>query len=454
MPFFRAVLGILLLISAIAHADWRSSYPPSPLPTVTKQKLQELEKQIKQLVPVCVDELERKFDRPWKRQASGWPVRLQVSLMSALEAALVSDSAATRGHFFIRMNFDPYPFLSGNLDLKTAVCHESVHAYFRYQLSFFKYVRLPRWAREGSAVYLSGQLAQTEYRALYRAFVNGAPVINGLDEGKHNNDERFEDALAFQFFQQDSEAAISVLQQVLEGKNIYEAVTESTGLAKNDLLLQTRKYANQHLEARKSELSAAMLTAIKEWGAPGTRPKAEEYFLQKVREGLEIENNVTLDFAMSVSFALETSHNKESALLVLPLFKRIEQEVPGYLYGHNLAILRNQIAGLSLKVEQYSEALTYYARIFNEHAEAPILQKAAPAGILRSLVGLKDWAKVLPWTKNESDLDKSTIAEYHYYRALAYRALNKVKKAKKLFQEVCKSEDNAQFKEKACAELH
>ncbi len=452
----RGVLfALILLSSTIAKADWLDSFREPPRPTVAKQKLQELENKIKALVPGCIADLEKKFELPWKRQESGWPERLHVGLMSKLEAALSSDVAATHGHFLVRMNFDPYPLINGNADLKSTVCHESVHAYFRHHMSLLRYLRFPRWAREGSAVYLSGQLREKEYRALFRSFANGAMVINGLED-KHTLEDLFEDGLAFNFLQEDGQAAVSILRQVLVGKELYDAIKEDTGLAHNDLLLQTQKYARTYVEQRRSSLLPATLTAIKEWGSLATHQQAGDYFVQKMKDGLTSEPNLaapSLDFAMSVAFSLQLAQNKEGALLVLPMFKQVEAAVPSYLYGQNLALLRNQIADLSLKTQQYADALAYYTRIYNEHPETKDLQKAAPAGILRSLVGLKNWQQVLLWSKNEKDLDQSTLAEYHYYRGLAYRGLKKDKKAKKLFSEVCKSEQNAEFKVKACQEL-
>ena len=450
----RILVLIFVFTCGSTFAFWKDNFPATPMETVTKAKIKDLEKQIKTLIPLCMEKLEKSFGKTWKRNRHGFPKLLNVDVISEIEAETFDGFAETHGSFFVGMSFSPYPFLSGQADLETTVCHETVHAYFRKHMSFGTYGRLPKWAREGSAVYLMNQLAHKERRALYRQWSGEKEaLLNGL-EGPHNLEDYYEDALAYTFLHDKYAADHRVLSLVLEGKEIYEAIEQSTGLSKEIFLREALLFSQHYVANRFQALSRASREAIANWANPATKPKASAELMRQFQLGVTQANLPrTLDFGLSIAFSLDVYSETSDERELIKNYERVLSEVPSFEYGSNVAGVRYKLAGLYLSARDYNKALRYYTLVFNENSEVPILQQSSTAGILRSFVGLTDWRKVLAWSERERGLHESNVVEYRYYRGLAYQALGDSKKAHDLFESACLSAVNRRFKEKACQAL-
>ncbi|MBI2519784.1 MAG: hypothetical protein HYV97_05190 [Bdellovibrio sp.] len=447
----RIIVLIFVLTYVSAHAYWKDDFPTTPFETVTKEKIKDLEKQIKTLIPMCLGKLETSFGKVWKRNRHGFPKFLSVTVLSENEAQAFEGFAETHGSLFVGMLFNPYPFLSGHTDLETTVCHETVHAYFRKHMSFGTYFRLPKWAREGSAVYLVNQLSHKERRALYRQWSGERNAqLNGL-EGAHSLEDYFEDALAFTFLDEKYSAVQRVLSLVLEGKDIFEAIEQASGLRKEIFLREALAYAQNYIARRLQSLNKETREAITNWSNPAARNRASIEFMRQFKSGISQAGlPKTLDFALSVAFSLDVYSITSDERELIHDYERVLKEIPSIEYGSNLANVRYKLGGLYLNIGDYNKSLHYYTLIFNENIEVPILQQSATAGILRSYVGLTDWRKVLAWSERERGLHESNVVEYRYYRGLAYQAMGKSKKARDLFEWACLSNANRRFKEKAC----
>ncbi|MEK6624645.1 MAG: hypothetical protein AABY86_06745, partial [Bdellovibrionota bacterium] len=355
--FILFFVFIWVSISATSHAYWKDNFPATPFKTVTKEKIKDLEKQIKTLIPLCTEKLEASFGKVWKRNRHGFPKLLNVQVINENEAQSFEGFAETYGSFFIGMIFSPYPFLSGQADLETTVCHETVHAYFRKHMSFGTYANLPKWAREGSAVYLVNQLPHKERRALYRQWSGQKEAhLNGL-EGPHNLEDYYEDAMAFAFLHDKFAADQRVLSLVLEGKEIYDAIEQSTGLSKEVFLREALLFSQHHVAGRLQGLSSESREAIANWSNPSSHNKASSEFMRQFKAGIsQVTIPDTLDFGMSVAFSLNIYSNAGDERELIKDYERILNEVPSYEYALNVASVRYKLGGLYLNIGDYNKA--------------------------------------------------------------------------------------------------
>lgn len=129
-------------------------------------------------------------------------------------------------------------------DIEKKLIHELTHAVMRDAMRE-NYRLLPRWFREGIAVWSASQIeSKKKYLVSGSVFIDKKPLllINGL-EGKHTLDDYLEDGLFFEYIEsQYGHAAVkSVVQLVIEGvsyqqalesvlKNDWEKITEAASL--------------------------------------------------------------------------------------------------------------------------------------------------------------------------------------------------------------------------------
>lgn len=141
------------------------------------------------------------------------------------------DMATTGGigeHVYVK--FSMVKFTSGQADIETTGCHELVHAYFRKWMSARDYDKVPRWFREGSAVYLSGQLQEKINMMMFRDSHSWQQVMtsfNGL-EGPHSYFDYLEYAFAFDFLDSKKPGTVvEVLKDVMNGVEVYQAIQKT-----------------------------------------------------------------------------------------------------------------------------------------------------------------------------------------------------------------------------------
>ena len=88
-------------------------------------------------------------------------------------------------------------------DFRSRVIHECKHAAFRGVMGE-PYQDVPKWVREGLAVYAAGQLADRLPLIVgNRVFSGRKPieVLDGIDDVDHNTDDYLEDAMAFEWLE-------------------------------------------------------------------------------------------------------------------------------------------------------------------------------------------------------------------------------------------------------------
>jgi TolA-binding protein len=90
-------------------------------------------------------------------------------------------------------------FKNGQADLPKKVIHEMVHGVMRESMSRTEYLRIPKWVREGTAVYLAGQ-EEARIRHILSLYAEGNPFSVVKDLGaRHSSVDYARDALLFHY---------------------------------------------------------------------------------------------------------------------------------------------------------------------------------------------------------------------------------------------------------------
>jgi TolA-binding protein len=145
-------------------------------------------------------------------------------------------------------------------DLATGMTHELTHALMRATCPNYRMV--PKWIREGMAVYLAGQGPGRITSLLTRPKYAGAPVklLNGLEGfgGKHTLDDYVEDYLAMVYLDSlggdDGRGGVKQLQAALAAKRPWRtALREISGLAWPDFQRAAKAFAVAELAKRDTD---------------------------------------------------------------------------------------------------------------------------------------------------------------------------------------------------------
>jgi len=124
--------------------------------------------------------------------------------------------------------------LSGQMDdLEKSLHHEIVHATMRSCMED-RYKSLPKWFREGSAVWIAGQLPdRAEYILGNTLFSEDDPfsLLNGIESSRHSTDDYMEDSLLFEYIRQTKgpQAPIQLIKKTMTGLSPKKAFTEVSG---------------------------------------------------------------------------------------------------------------------------------------------------------------------------------------------------------------------------------
>ncbi|MCE9583339.1 MAG: tetratricopeptide repeat protein [Planctomycetes bacterium] len=138
------------------------------------------------------------------------------------------------GHSVQWITLNPESHFSGNGDLDVEVAHEMTHALLRNALGDAAHRALPKWAREGLAVWSAGQGPGRIAYWLGLFWEKPDPVaalLNGLDNATHAISDYPEDYLAIAFIESAHgiEGVHQFVKRLAAGKPATEAVAEVTG---------------------------------------------------------------------------------------------------------------------------------------------------------------------------------------------------------------------------------
>ncbi|KPJ61135.1 MAG: hypothetical protein AMS15_06130 [Planctomycetes bacterium DG_23] len=140
-------------------------------------------------------------------------------------------------------------FITGTMDVEEVVTHEMTHAQMRLHMGYSAYKRIPKWLREGLALYTSGE---GPGRVGYLLGIVEQPedLVNGLEE-KHTFDDHAEDFLAIQYIEkQYGSEAVKKLSRLLLNRVPYrKALQEVTGLSWPSFEKAAQAYALSYIQS-------------------------------------------------------------------------------------------------------------------------------------------------------------------------------------------------------------
>lgn len=453
MGFGVIFVWAILSFWQTAYADFTSRFP-AVLPSIQTQifadtHVEKLRRDISTIASSCIPQLESKFGRTWARTVAA-DGSTNLAGFEGLSLVLTKGTASCGGHACtggygnkVAIEFNIQSSISGYRNLTPMVCHELVHAYFRRFLTRLQYAALPRWAREGSAVYLANQIGERISIALVRDFDNPTRSIDGLS-GTHDFDDYLEDGLAFAWMDsQKTDGAVVVLNRVLQGRSIAEAIQDELNISEDRFYTLAHDYAVAQVTGEDLKRPENLRQAMRIMKAPDTRDYAlaKSLFLQVLADrGIVIHpdgslNGAAIDSTAALAlFELASRIWSGSEWKPEGLAQAVLERVAPEQYASLIANLHYARAGALLRVGRHNEALLEYSRVYLLHLESPNLRLGSAMGIARSYFELAEYAEAARWLNPQKD-DKTYVGEeiryklgYSFYKTcLEYEGLTMLK---------------------------
>ncbi len=159
-------------------------------------------------------------------------------------------------------------------DFRSRITHELKHAAFRGIMGQ-AYLNLPKWVREGLAVYGAGQTNDRICAVLGgRVFSGKDPrgVLDGIDDADHTSDDYVEDALAFEWLEKRKTGAVAAFcKRLLAGEACDKLFAELSGLAFAPALQAASKAIAADIEARLGKAEKELVSLQDEQLAAASR---------------------------------------------------------------------------------------------------------------------------------------------------------------------------------------
>lgn len=152
---------------------------------------------------------------------------------------------------FMRITFYSEHVVLSPDDFKSRVCHELKHAAFRTRMGQ-TYLNLPKWVKEGLAVYGSKQLQDRQCAILGTAFFGGRKtqdLIDGIDDNDRDFNDYLEDALAFEWLnKQNPKGVQQFCNALLNGTDYQSAFAKAAGTTYAKAIAAVNDYIQSHVD--------------------------------------------------------------------------------------------------------------------------------------------------------------------------------------------------------------
>ena len=157
----------------------------------------------------------------------------------------------------VRIRFYVEYFANGLGTPESTLRHEMVHAVMRLDLGNEKYGKLPKWFREGIAVFIAGQLPDKFAHGMSQATVAKDPetLLDGLEDADHTLADYWEDAMAIvNLSSLPMRGPLwKVIDHVRDGMDYKEAIAAVTGKPFEDFVKDSREHALKSLRAQTAQ---------------------------------------------------------------------------------------------------------------------------------------------------------------------------------------------------------
>jgi tetratricopeptide (TPR) repeat protein len=167
-------------------------------------------------------------------------------------------------------------------EYRQRLAHEIKHAGFR-TLMGQAYLNLPKWVREGLAVYGAGQLGDRMSHILSGEVFSGrdpVAVLDGIDDLNHDNSDYLEDSLAFEWLESRKMGNVKAFcRRLVSGENPGKVFADLAGLPVKESMEEAGAHCLSRAEAalgegyrsflvlRKSNIDASRsgMASLKRW---------------------------------------------------------------------------------------------------------------------------------------------------------------------------------------------
>jgi tetratricopeptide (TPR) repeat protein len=323
---------------------------------------------------------------------------IEITLADALEAQPPKWTRWTTSSFqvsedddAVRMRIHVEFIVNGRHDLQEEMTHEMTHAVQRSRMSREAYASIPKWLREGIAMWVADQ-TEERVRRLFtsaRAWDDPVRLLPGLETGDHDLERYAEDALAFEFLLQrggGAKAARRLVRLLEDGKGSHDAVAEVSGLAWPVFRILAQAHALERVAQMRpaswGEFEAIATTALK-GDQRKTRTLAES--LLKDDPPAFLAGNVLYWHGKACRILDDHGAAERSFERLLADHRRTSDYVDDGLL---------QVAMLEEERGRWTQAEEAYLRLLHEHPDSPH-QHYAVIGLARSAIerGEKDEAR-------------------------------------------------------------
>src|SRR5688572_8404019 len=244
-----AVLATLLLLLQV-----------EPFKVESKKITPEISKAIEKLNAIRLEA----FEKAKVQLSASLPEKFQV-VLEAVDAADAdptkfakhsgeSADTSTRAEGVVRIRFYIEYFANGLGTPESTLRHEMVHAVMRLDFGMEKYRKVPKWFREGVAVFIADQMAEKFNAGLMQPDVARDPekMLDGLDDADHTLADYWEDAMGIVFLS--ARPTRGPLWQVLDGlrrgDDFKEAITAVAGGTFEEFVAGARAHAVKALRSQ------------------------------------------------------------------------------------------------------------------------------------------------------------------------------------------------------------
>jgi hypothetical protein len=141
----------------------------------------------------------------------------------------------------------------GVMDVDASLVHESIHCIMRERMGDRQYRALPKWIREGIAVWGAGQLPERARNVVATAFLerrDPETILERVGQLDGPPDYYMMVALAFEYISHNhgEQAVRSLIADVVEGVRPSDAFEKATGLPLAEVESSRREFARMYFE--------------------------------------------------------------------------------------------------------------------------------------------------------------------------------------------------------------
>lgn len=144
-------------------------------------------------------------------------------------------------------------FVVGVMDVHDSLVHEFIHCIMRDKMGDRPYLAVPKWIREGIAVWGAGQLRELSRNVIADAFLANRGVLSVQREFERLLEKRgnyLMDALLFEYIQVNhgEDAVRFLVSEIVAGVDFIAAFEHATGLMWHELMWRRDQFARMHFE--------------------------------------------------------------------------------------------------------------------------------------------------------------------------------------------------------------